>query len=800
MATATDYRKLVDEKRQEMLNMLIESMETNPQKWVKGWYAVDVPFNAVTLNNYNGLNALFLAIAADRKGYKDPRWVTFNQAKELGASIKSGEKASDVFYYSKYDKATKKPFDATVLDGMTSEEQVAYLRDNVSTVLKYYNVFNAEQCDKFPKNTREVGMSAEELQSQNQRIEKIITNSAAPVSYDGRNQAYYSPISDSIHLPQIESFKTMNDYYATALHEIGHSTGHSSRLNRDLSGDFGSKSYAIEELRAELSSAFMQSDLGINLSGAEIANHAAYLKSWLSVVKEDPNVFYRAAADAGKITKYIKENYLEKTVALATENTKGVSGAESEKPAEQEVIVQVGTVEQVDNGMTFEQKRGEYEIKFKGLRLSTSELPKDVRDATLWLIKNGYQNEDEVQSALHSRMTSSWSDEPRAEEKDNARIKKVYQKYFEGTKKEISQQAEQEVVVQVGTAETAPITAEVVSEPTERKKATAAWIAGKREKRFADLEKNVPETMKALPNWCAFKTRYVPETKNEAGQIVQAHYEKKPWNCNELKPGEQPYAKCNDPSTWTTFSKALEFARNNGCDGLSFALTPGSGVFCIDLDKCKVEGKYSPLAWGVFNAGKGTYVEKSVSGAGLHLFGMKDPNVNFTALGNKSADGALEFYDRDRFMSMTGDIFMKSKSELKTFSETDKLLASTKELLPQRPQLNPVESYHNSESDSAVIERIRNSKKGSEFNRLFAGEDICGDFSRSDLKLLNMLAFFTNGDAEQMKRIYLQSGLNREGKSRGYLDRSINMALASVYDKPRNIAHPISTNQLKMKL
>ena len=100
----------------------------------------------------------------------------------------------------------------------------------------------------------------------------------------------------------------MQDYYATALHEIAHSTGHESRLNRDLAGSFGSESYAKEELRAELACVFMQMEQGIQLNGKHITNHAAYLNSWLQAAKNDTSVFFKAAADAQRIADYVADN------------------------------------------------------------------------------------------------------------------------------------------------------------------------------------------------------------------------------------------------------------------------------------------------------------------------------------------------------------------------------------------------------------------------------------------------------------------------------------------------------------
>lgn len=678
----SEYREVVDKKRAAMLDKLLECIENNPVPWQKGWVSVGgitssgYPYNAKTGKPYNGINALYLALIEGMRGYGDARWATYNQIQELGASVRKGEKGSDIFFWTQYDKATKKPFDRRSVEGMAEEEVKEYLNENVRPVLKNYTVFNAAQCDNFPKSeSTEVVESPKTPRASLECAEKIIRNSAAPVRYDGGNNAFYSIFTDDIHLPKIEAFKTMNDYYATALHEIAHSTGHESRLNRDLSGSFGSEKYAIEELRAELTSVFMQTDLGIELGAAEITNHSAYLKSWLSVVKKDHNVFYKAAADASKATEYIRKNYLYKAEEAKL----------SEAPTD-------ATTE-----------------KF---------VPSNVAPLGATEVASAQAVADGVAAIENATGVSS--------------IKNIDR-------------------------------------------------AARRAMRLKKLEANVPATMKELPNWCAFS--YYRDADGE--------YKKKIWNCNAEG---KSWAKCNDPTTWTSFDKAIAFARENACDGLSFALSKDSGVFCIDLDDCKIDGKYTPLAWGVYNAAKNTYIERSVSGSGLHVFGRKAADVDFSALGNKNTDGTLEFYDENRFMSMTGDLFMKSHRALTTFAASDKLLTATAEQLPVKSQLQrPEKTFVNSESDSAVIARIRRSKKADEFNRLYAGENVCGDWSRSDMKLLNILGFFTNCDEAQMRRIFETSGLMRDNKSKGYLDRSIAKAVDTLYQQPKNSKIPNGT-------
>ena len=308
-----NYQDIVKSMRDNMVTLILDSIEKNPTEWESGWTAIDAttPINGRTNRAYNGFNSLYLYFLAKKRGYKDSRWVTFNQAKELGASVKKGEKSSPVLFYQLYDKNTKKEFNSLTVRDLSDEEKKQYMQDNVRRVLKYSTVFNAEQCDRFPERTDELPkMTEEERTRQNVMIEQIINNSAAPIYYDGGNRAYYSPGSDSIHLPKIDAFHTMQDFYATALHEIAHSTGHESRLNRF--GAFGSEdSYAAEELRAELASVFMQRELGITLEGRHFENHAAYLNSWLNAVRNDKRLFFDAVRDAEKISDYVAEHYLD---------------------------------------------------------------------------------------------------------------------------------------------------------------------------------------------------------------------------------------------------------------------------------------------------------------------------------------------------------------------------------------------------------------------------------------------------------------------------------------------------------
>lgn len=351
-ANAQSARERVQQIRDSMVKTLLEHIEKNPTDWQSGWnnIAAGAPYNGKTNTAYRGLNALYLAFLGAERGYKDTRWVTFNQAKELGASVKKGEKSAPVIFFEFYDRKTKKAFDNRTVKDMTEEEKTAYLKENVYAVMKYSSVFNAEQCHNFPER-KEIAMSEEEMANQNAKIETIIANSGAPIRYDGGSRAYYSPGTDSIHLPAIPAFDTMQDYYATALHEIAHSTGHESRLNRDLAGSFGSESYAKEELRAELACVFMQMEQGIQLNGKHITNHAAYLNSWLQAAKNDTSVFFKAAADAQRIADYVADNYLQAAAGAVIEE-ENVAQEQTEEQPERNPMADYLRAAQLDSAVS----------------------------------------------------------------------------------------------------------------------------------------------------------------------------------------------------------------------------------------------------------------------------------------------------------------------------------------------------------------------------------------------------------------------------------------------------------------
>ena len=304
------YEKLTPQRKQ-LVDQVLANLEKGNLFWTQGWVAAGAPESAVTGKKYRGINNLYLSLVAMAENYGDNRWATFRQMEEKGWTFKKDEeghtlgkgKSVSVEYYEMRDKETKRRFDRSVLDGMTFDEQREYMDKNVYWLRKFYRVFNCSLMDGVPAKE----MPTIDVNDRIEKAEAILdywNANESKIVYGG-SQAFYRLSTDEVHLPEREKFKSTQSFYDTALHEIGHSTGHQSRLNRDLSGGFGSQSYAMEELRAEIASIFMAQDLGIEPSEDRLQNNAAYIQSWKDEIKENPNALFTAIADADKIARYV---------------------------------------------------------------------------------------------------------------------------------------------------------------------------------------------------------------------------------------------------------------------------------------------------------------------------------------------------------------------------------------------------------------------------------------------------------------------------------------------------------------
>ena len=294
--------------RTRLTNKLIERLEAGTAPWQKPWDArVDLmPQNPVTGKPYRGINNLALSL----EGRSDPRWMTLKQAAAAGYRVNKGEKGSQIEYWKRTEQQPKlDAAGAPVLgtDGKPEKINVSLTRPRVFTAV----VFNAEQMTGVPeldRSDRTYEWSPEE------RAEQILTASGAQITHEQADRAFYRSSTDSIHMPGKDQFASSQAYYGTALHELGHWTGHSSRLDRDLSGAYGSVSYAKEELRAELASYFLADRLGIP---HDPDHHASYVASWIEVLKQDKNEIFKAAAAAEKITEYVIGLELDRSISQA---------------------------------------------------------------------------------------------------------------------------------------------------------------------------------------------------------------------------------------------------------------------------------------------------------------------------------------------------------------------------------------------------------------------------------------------------------------------------------------------------
>ncbi len=278
---------------------LIEQLKAGTAPWQKPWEpgaaSTYLPINPTTGKRYKGINAMFLM----SQGRSDPRWMTYKQAAGQDAQVRKGEKGTPVQYWKFTEEQTKRDDQGKpVLDD--NGKPVKLIAELERPRVFFATVFNAEQIDGLPPLERKE--QPEHQWDAVERAEHILKASGAEIAHAPGDRAFYRPVSDSITLPERGQFPSADRYYATALHELGHWTGHHSRLDRDLSHPFGSEGYAKEELRAEIASMILGDELGI---GHDPDQHVAYVGSWIKALEEDPLEIFRASADAEKIQDYV---------------------------------------------------------------------------------------------------------------------------------------------------------------------------------------------------------------------------------------------------------------------------------------------------------------------------------------------------------------------------------------------------------------------------------------------------------------------------------------------------------------
>jgi len=277
------YQRITDE--------VIEMLDDGVVPWrspILGRTGARHPRNLNSRKPYRGVNVFLLAFTAYAKNYESAYWLTFKQALERGGNVKKGEKSSMVVFWKQYE----------VTDKETGQPKKV-------PVLRYYNVFNCDQCDNIP--APDAPTFTPTRFNMIEAAEAIVKGyKDGPAIEHGGSQAFYRPLTDTVRIPEPTRFEKNEDYYATLLHELSHSTGHSKRLDRKLDTDtkpFGSPDYGKEELIAEMSAAFLCGQAGI--FPAVIQNSASYISGWLGVLRKDKKLVIAAAGQGQRSADWI---------------------------------------------------------------------------------------------------------------------------------------------------------------------------------------------------------------------------------------------------------------------------------------------------------------------------------------------------------------------------------------------------------------------------------------------------------------------------------------------------------------
>jgi antirestriction protein ArdC len=274
----------------EVSTRIIAELEAGAVPWVKPWGATpgaNTPCNAVTNRPYSGCNVILLWMA-QAAGYRTPRFLTYKQALEWGGHVRKGERGTRVYFVKQLQVHDKGADDDTVT--------------RIVPMLREYTVFNVDQCESLPE--RIVAPGAVKPRNSDERsaaIDEFLACTGASIR-EGCGEAYYLPGADFISLPRFDAFKSASHFYSTAFHELGHWSGHKSRLARDLRHRFGERAYAAEELVAELCSAFLCAEFSIDGD----LRHAGYIENWIGLLKTDTRAFFAACSKAQAAADYLR--------------------------------------------------------------------------------------------------------------------------------------------------------------------------------------------------------------------------------------------------------------------------------------------------------------------------------------------------------------------------------------------------------------------------------------------------------------------------------------------------------------
>ena len=301
-----------DEYHQQFADQIVEQIRQGNAPWQKPWKPGEesLPKNLSSGKEYRGGNSMYLSVAQGAKGYSDNRWGTYKQIQAAGGHVRKGERGTRILSFQDHkqiavtDKAGKPVHDA--------EGNKVYRHERMDhPMVRQYTVFNADQADglKLPERPAQ-----QPEWKAHENAEAVIRASGVRINHVAGDRAFYNLQNDRVTLPERGQFPSASHYYQTALHELGHATGHESRLNRPslqegVKAGFGSEAYAKEELRAEISSMMTGQRVGV---GHDPSRGAAYVESWLKALQDDPREIYRASSEAQKMSDHLVAPMREK--------------------------------------------------------------------------------------------------------------------------------------------------------------------------------------------------------------------------------------------------------------------------------------------------------------------------------------------------------------------------------------------------------------------------------------------------------------------------------------------------------
>ena len=298
----------LNKTREELAELFLQSLSEERLPWNQPWVnsgpGLFDSINAITQKQYRGINALRLWVESIQKQYADPRWCTYRQASGKGWQVRRGEKGTPVELWKVYDRKEKMSLDFAEYHRILAADPDR--GGDFQIYAKTFVVFNGQQIEGIPALPQENHIPPE---YKNEMLASFAENylSAERIPLERAGYAAYTPSRDCLKMPDKDAFHSEMGYYETLFHEIAHSTGHETRLNRPLLNGGDIEAYANEELRAEIGSAFLLSAAKCDVPDSVTENNKAYIQNWAANIKDKPDALFAAIKDAGAICDFVSE-------------------------------------------------------------------------------------------------------------------------------------------------------------------------------------------------------------------------------------------------------------------------------------------------------------------------------------------------------------------------------------------------------------------------------------------------------------------------------------------------------------